>query len=774
MAKEQHKIINRSVMLLSLIIVSLAAQWGWSTYLNYHAANDMILVNQLADDLISASNIEAEERGMTSLLLGESNAELSTLLDQVTRLRQEGDAIWLKTKAAIHNMHQHDTDNRVSTNLHQANTAYLLFQEARTKVDNQISGTGHEISPKTWIKLSTSFISSIALLRESLLAMVEMPRELGRLNLTFKHRLWLASEYAGRERGILAYYVNSNKAVPARVQIDLLNYRAVVEKELQEIIATKQYSHDEEQVHVAINKMERIFFDEFSRVREQVYRGVSNGIYPISGIDWVKQATIAIDSIIAIKTTITEVSNRYALEIKKQSLFRFAVILALLLLAFALIILALLKVRQTTNDLFQQKELAQFTLSSIGDAVISTDEKGNIRSLNPIAEKMIGWSTAEIRGEPLRDYFNIINGLTRITEPNPIDICLQEKRVVGLNDNTILIGRDGTEYGIEDSAAPIRNHQGDAVGAVMVFYESCMNHTENHMLSYHASHDSLTRLINRREYERRLTELLTSAKNSGEKHALCYLDLDQFKIVNDTCGHVAGDKLLRQITYLFQGKVRDADTLARLGGDEFGLLLENCPLKEAMKIAEGLRKVVKDFRFAWEDKTFEISVSIGVVPITADSISPAEILSDADAACFTAKDKGRNCIQLYEPGNMELARRYGEMQWVSRITEALEEDRFILYSQSIKPLNEKFPEHVELLIRMLDKDGEVIAPMAFIPAAERYNLMQDIDYWVIRSAFAAIRKYAEHNPDDRIVYNINLSGTSLGQKELANYICSQI
>lgn len=387
---------------------------------------------------------------------------------------------------------------------------------------------------------------------------------------------------------------------------------------------------------------------------------------------------------------------------------------------------------------------------------------------------MIGWKTAEIRGKPLQDYFHIINGLTRNAEPNPINVCLQEKRVVGLNDNTILIGRDGTEYAIEDSAAPIRNHQGETVGAVMVFYESCKGHTESHMLSYHASHDSLTRLINRREYERRLTELLTSAINSGEEHALCYLDLDQFKVVNDTCGHVAGDKLLRQITYLFQNKVRDADTLARLGGDEFGLLLENCPLKEAVHIAEGLRKVVKDFRFVWEDKTFEISVSIGVVPITSNSVSPAEILSDADAACFAAKDKGRNCIQVYEPGNMELARRYGEMQWVSRITEALKEDRFVLYSQSIKALNSGSQEHVELLIRMLDKNGNVIAPMAFIPAAERYNLMQDIDCWVIRAAFTAISNITGHNPDDNIIYNINLSGVSLGKEKLTHFIYSEL
>ncbi|MCK4705675.1 MAG: EAL domain-containing protein, partial [Gammaproteobacteria bacterium] len=423
-------------------------------------------------------------------------------------------------------------------------------------------------------------------------------------------------------------------------------------------------------------------------------------------------------------------------------------------------------------DLFQQKELAQFTLRSIGDAVISTDENGNVRYLNPIAEKMIGWSTREIKGKPLRDYFHIINGLTRAPEPNPIDLCLQEKHVVGLNQNTILISKNGKEYGIEDSAAPICNHGGDAVGAVMVFYKSDTMSSENNLLSYHASHDSLTRLINRREYERRLTELLIRSKASGEQHVLCYLDLDQFKIVNDTCGHMAGDKMLRQVTYLFQEKVREVDVLARLGGDEFGLLLENCALNDAVHIAEELRKELKKFHFVWEDKMFDISVSIGVVPITADSASTAEILSNADAACFAAKDKGRNCIQVYEPGNIDLALRHGEMQWVSRITEALRENRFTLYSQSIMPLNDSAQKHVELLIRMLDKDGEVIAPMAFIPAAERYNLMQDIDHWVIRSSFSEIDKLSRNDGADNVVFNINISGASLGQKSLPIYIRS--
>jgi len=771
----QRKIINSSVIVLCIIIVSLAGQWAWSTYLEHRAARDMILVNQLADDLIRATDIEAVERGMTSLLLGENSVRLPEIREQVTELRREGDAIWLGVQASISQLQRWQTlDKVLSANLEKSRKGYQLFKEARSRVDRQIDGAESEISQKVWIEIATDFISSNAMLRESLLATVEIPSEVANIYLTLKHSVWLASEYAGRERAVFAYYVGLREAVPNEVQVNLKNFRSVVELELLEVQSVKQKIDLDNRVLVAINQMEVAFLEKFSKLREQVYFGVSDGNYACSAVNWMEKATAAIESIIAINTALTQVANEYAIQSKQQSLLHMVVILALLLLAFVVMFIALHKVRQTTNDLFQQKELAQFTLRSIGDAVVSTDEKGNVGYLNPVAEKMIGWTTREIQGKPLRDYFTIINGLTRRPEPNPVDVCLQERRVVGLNDNSVLVGKDGTEYGIEDSAAPICDHEGDVVGAVMVFYESCMIRNESHLLSYHASHDSLTRLINRREFERRLTELMIRAKNSGTQHALCYLDLDQFKIVNDTCGHVAGDKLLRQITYLFQEKVRDADILARLGGDEFGLLLENCILKDAIHIAEGLRMIAKEFRFVWEDKSFDISVSIGVVPIMSNSVSPAEILSDADAACFAAKDKGRNCIQVYEPGNIELARRHGEMQWVSRITEAMEENRFTLYSQSIMPLNDTAPQHVEILIRMLERDGKVIAPMAFIPAAERYNLMQDIDRWVIGSSFANIDKFFHDGSANNIVFNINLSGASLGQENLPLFIRSEL
>ncbi|TCV87346.1 EAL domain-containing protein [Sulfurirhabdus autotrophica] len=296
-------------------------------------------------------------------------------------------------------------------------------------------------------------------------------------------------------------------------------------------------------------------------------------------------------------------------------------------------------------------------------------------------------------------------------------------------------------------------------------------------LSYQASHDMLTGLVNRREFECRLARALESAKSHGRTHVLCYLDLDQFKIVNDTCGHSGGDELLRQLTILLHAKVRERDTLARLGGDEFGVLLENCSLETARDIAEMLRQLVQDYRFVWNNKSFAVGVSSGLVVLNDESESVASVLSAADAACYAAKDRGRNCIHIYQPADSELLRRREEMQWVTRITRALEENRFMLYAQIIAPLciqGEK-SLHFEILLRMLDEnETETILPMAFIPAAERYNMMKNIDRWVISNSFTVLSNVFENKPGGLInTYSINLSGASLGDEGFLEFITQQ-
>ncbi len=293
-----------------------------------------------------------------------------------------------------------------------------------------------------------------------------------------------------------------------------------------------------------------------------------------------------------------------------------------------------------------------------------------------------------------------------------------------------------------------------------------------------AYHDALTDLVNRREFEHRLEQAITSAKERELEHALLYLDLDQFKIINDTCGHVAGDDLLRQLAVLFQEHVRENDTLARLGGDEFGILLESCPLDRAEQIAENLRQAINNYRFVWRDKPFGLSMSIGLVAISSASQTIDEIHSAADMACYAAKDLGRNRVHIYREGDRELARRHGDMQWASRIQEALEQGRFTLYCQSIVPLdpNIESVRNFECLLRLNDESGNLVNPGAFIPAAEHYNLMPALDRWVIDATFSYLDSITNGNggTDGLGTCFINLSGVSLNEDSFFPFIHNQL
>ncbi len=282
-------------------------------------------------------------------------------------------------------------------------------------------------------------------------------------------------------------------------------------------------------------------------------------------------------------------------------------------------------------------------------------------------------------------------------------------------------------------------------------------------LVYQASHDALTGLINRREFEQRLERTLLSALEQDREHALCYMDLDQFKVINDSCGHAAGDELLRQLALLLKGNLRERDTLARLGGDEFALLLENCSIPDALEVADTFRAEVQRFRFKWEDRIFSIGMSVGMVAINADSGTVASLMSAADAACYVAKDRGRNRIHLYESRDSDLVRHRGEMQWVTRIQRALEDDRLRLSWQEIRRTDGVVEpvRHVELLLRMIDEDGSEILPMAFIPAAERYSIMPAIDSWVIEETLRLCQRYLASMHERNCLFAVNLSGASL-------------
>ena len=428
---------------------------------------------------------------------------------------------------------------------------------------------------------------------------------------------------------------------------------------------------------------------------------------------------------------------------------------------------------QAEAALYAEKERALVTLQSIGDAVITTDIEGRVEFLNPVAEALTGWSNSDARGVSLPRVFKIVNEFTRLPVESPVDKVLREGIIVGLANHTVLIARNGREYAIEDSAAPIRARDGRILGVVLVFHDVSEKRKLTHQLSHQARHDALTGLINRSEFESQLEELLDSATNQLKQHALLYLDLDQFKVVNDTCGHGAGDELLRQLTAHIQRKVRESDTFARLGGDEFGVLLENCPLDQALRVATILLDEVRIFRFIWLDKTFAVGVSIGLVAITEASGNSANVLAAADTACYAAKDKGRNRVQVYSPDDSEMAERHGEMHWVARIAKAFEEDRFQLHYQPIVPVQEAAQnkeQHFEVLLRMLDDDNSLVPPSFFIPAAERYNLMVEIDRWVILSTV----NWLIANAERPVVCAINLSGQSVNDDRFLAFLIDQI
>jgi len=432
-----------------------------------------------------------------------------------------------------------------------------------------------------------------------------------------------------------------------------------------------------------------------------------------------------------------------------------------------------LRVREKIQEaLFDEKERAQVTLDSIGDAVITTDHDGHVEYLNPVAEKLTGWSASEARHQHLGRIFQIIDEISRKPAPDPVEQCLVDGKVIGLANHTVLIRRDGREFGIDDSAAPIRNREGQIIGVVLVFHDVTETRRLQRQMAYDATHDTLTGLVNRREFESRLAHCLGSAKQRNLKHSLCYLDLDQFKVINDTVGHIAGDEMLKQVSRLLSGLFRQRDTLARLGGDEFGLLLENCPLEKAIEAANRIIDQLSIYQFMWEGQSFRVGVSIGIVSINAQTPNIAQALSEADVACYTAKDLGRGRFHVYQAEDIETAQRHGEILQAVQLRDAIEKDLFQLYCQPVVPLveNNSHVQYYELLLRLKGDDNQVILPNTFIPSAERYGLMSSIDRWVLKTALSTL---ANQLSDRELRLSINLSGNSLNDETLLDFVREQ-
>ncbi len=423
------------------------------------------------------------------------------------------------------------------------------------------------------------------------------------------------------------------------------------------------------------------------------------------------------------------------------------------------------------HALKQEKDRIQATLHSIADGVIITDNEGRVESINSAATRLLGLDIAAVRGTATADLFELFDATGQPLTHTPIERCLHERKVVRSEEHITLSGHNGISFAAELSAAPVEYADGHSLGSVVVIRDVRQARAMEQELVHHASHDQLTGLLNRREFEHLLNQTLASVQEgSGEEHVLGYLDLDQFKLVNDTSGHIAGDELLRQVGTVLREHVRGHDVLARLGGDEFGLILRGCSPEKGVELAEKLRAVLEEFRFAWAGQPFSISVSIGLAPITSEETRVDKLMSAADAACYAAKDGGRNRIRLYHASDDELQSTQSVMEWTARIHRALDENRFVLYGQEIRPsgCSDTHDRHCEILLRLQDTDGHLYSPGSFMPAAERYGLMRSIDRWVIQNTFAWLQSGGLRTAIQR--YSINLSGQSLGSGELLPFI----
>lgn len=423
--------------------------------------------------------------------------------------------------------------------------------------------------------------------------------------------------------------------------------------------------------------------------------------------------------------------------------------------------------------LIEEKEVAEITLQSITDGVLTTDAQGRVGYVNPAAQRLLQRAAAQVEGQMADNVLVLAHEVRRTPQASPVLACLHAAVRCDVDQDAVLLRHDGSEVAVELSAAPMHDADGHVAGAVVAIRDVAQERQLRRLLAHQASHDPLTGLINRRAFEEQLTTALAEAagRETGHPQWLCYADLDQFKLINDTCGHLAGDELLKQVAHDFKGAIRDGDVVSRMGGDEFGVLLRPSTREVAYEIAERMRQSVAGLRFAWHNRSFTTSASFGLVPVMEDSGSLYDLLSAADRACYVAKDDGRNRIHLADGHDAATQKLGGEMEWAHATMRALEEDRLVLYWQAIRPLRaEGGASHAEILVRMRMPDGALVPPGAFIPAAERYNLMRDVDRWVIRRTIQAFHGRA----DIPGLIAVNLSAQSLCDDDFLGFVLAEL
>jgi diguanylate cyclase (GGDEF)-like protein/PAS domain S-box-containing protein len=449
--------------------------------------------------------------------------------------------------------------------------------------------------------------------------------------------------------------------------------------------------------------------------------------------------------------------------------------------AALLILLAVWRTRSLLNQqsvfeaaLVAERKRARVTLSSIGQAVLTTDQDGRVDYLNPVAEKLLGVSSREAMRARLKDLFSFVDEGPNLSVEDMLGRLFLGAQIPSTPAPRMLMRRDGGTLPVSFVAAPLMV-EGSVSGTVIVLHDMTREHEYIDRLSHQASHDALTDLTNRRAFEERLGQMIAALASQPNAHAVMFIDLDQFKIVNDTCGHAAGDELLKQVARTIRDALGADDLLARLGGDEFGVILPQIEIAEAAATAERLRAAVAAMKFFWKGRSFAISASIGLVEVSDALVTLEETLQSADVACYLAKEKGRDRVQIHIAGDGELQNRIGEMAWVQRIRRAVEKDRFVLFAQPIVPLAGPADGlHLEVLLRLDDGAGGFVSPGTFIPSAERYGLMPLIDRWVVSHAFAAISAHlADSASPPLFKCAVNLSGQSIGDPTFTDFVRAQ-
>jgi diguanylate cyclase (GGDEF)-like protein/PAS domain S-box-containing protein len=422
-----------------------------------------------------------------------------------------------------------------------------------------------------------------------------------------------------------------------------------------------------------------------------------------------------------------------------------------------------------------EKEQAQVTLAAIADGVVTTDPQGKVRGMNPAAERLLGTSIEQARGMPLADVVHFADEASADTVRDAIARCCAERHIVSDIPHAMLTDAEGQRHAIENAVAPVALADGELIGAVMIFHDITESKRLMNRLGFEASHDALTGLANRREFETRLQRTIDHCKlPQAGTAALLYMDLDQFKIVNDTCGHAAGDDLLRALARLYCDQVRERDTLARIGGDEFALIVEHCTQEEAHAVGSKILEVTRNFRFACNDKLFQPGVSIGLALIDTTTASVEDVMRRADHACYIAKERGRNRMYAHFLGDADFAQRRTDMHWATRISHALEHDELQLYYQPIVALNDGARQlHYEILLRMKNGGGAPISPAVFLPAAERYDVIANIDRWVLSTTLWWLAAHPQHVSTLEMC-SINLSRRSLGDRSFHQFAADLI